>query len=70
MSTPLQVCINLLLWAMIAVDLCTADPAALTPILACFVVDDWQALFADPQLPAGITGDAGVDNHLRRSGRC
>ncbi len=67
MVTPLRYALIFLLWAMVAVIYAPLIPAALTLISPALSLTHWQALFADRQLPACITGNAGVDNH--RGGR-
>lgn len=44
-------------------DLCTADPGSSHADIACFVVDALAGVICRSTVTAGITGDAGVDNH-------
>lgn len=48
-------------------DLCTADPGSSHADIACFVVDTLAGVICRSTVTAGITGNAGVDNH--RGGR-
>lgn len=48
-------------------DLCTADPGSSHADIACFVVDTLADVICRSTVTAGITGNAGVDNH--RGGR-
>lgn len=62
MATPLRYALIFLLWAMIAVIYAPLIPAAHADI-ACFVVDALAGVICRSTVTAGITGDAGVDNH-------
>ncbi|GDU99637.1 hypothetical protein ExPUPEC79_03537 [Escherichia coli] len=44
-------------------DLCTADPGSSDADIACFVVDALAGVICRSTVTAGITGNAGVDNH-------
>ncbi len=44
-------------------DLCTADPGSSHADIACFVVDALAGVICRSTVTAGITGNAGVDNH-------
>ena len=44
-------------------DLCTADPGSSHADIACFVVDTQAGVICRSTVTAGITGNAGVDNH-------
>ncbi len=48
-------------------DLCTADPGSSHADIACVVVDTLAGVICRSTVTAGITGNAGVDNH--RGGR-
>ena len=48
-------------------DLCTADPGNSHADIACFIVDTLAGVICRSTVTAGITGNAGVDNH--RGGR-
>src|SRR5699024_7693085 len=44
-------------------DLCTADPGGVHADIACFVVGTLAGVICRSAATAGITGDAGVNNH-------
>lgn len=62
MATPLRYALIFLLWAMIAVIYAPLIGSSHADI-ACFVVDALAGVICRSTVTAGITGDAGVDNH-------
>lgn len=64
MATPLQYALIFLLWAMMAVIYAPLiDPGSSDADIACFVVDALAGVICRSTVTAGITGNAGVDNH-------